>query len=124
MFFTWPRFSRVTIPLRRYHTPSLVRQTSSASIFPPLVSIITVFPPWRVPIPGPLVETGSLVARVCAVAIAGETLGEAEGEGDGEGEGTGDGDGDCVTGDGVEAGGTVIGLSVAAAAFRDRWPKP
>src|ERR1044072_9722378 len=103
MFFTWPRFSRVTIPLRRYHTPSVVRQTSSASIFPPLVSIITGLPPCRVPIPGPLVETGSPVARVCAVEIEGEALGEAEGEGDGEGEGegeaTGKGDGDGTTGE-------------------------
>src|SRR6185295_885749 len=102
MFFTCARFSRVTIPLRRYHTPSLVRQTSSASIFPPLVNIITGLPPCRVPIPGPLVETGSLVARVCAVEINGEAFGEAEGDGEGEGEGegdeTGDGDGDGVTG--------------------------
>ena len=107
MFFTWPRFSRVTIPLRRYHTPSLVRQTSSASIFPPLVSIITGLPPCRVPIPGPLVETGSPVARVCAVEIDGEAFGEAEGEGDGEGPGedeaTGDGDGDAA-GEGVPTG--------------------
>jgi hypothetical protein len=104
MFFTWPRFSRVTIPLRRYHTPSFVRQTSSASIFPPLVSSITGLAPCRVPIPGPLVETGSLVARVCAVEIVGEAFGDAEGEGkgkgDGEGEGTGDGDGGA--GNGVE----------------------
>src|SRR5689334_2569763 len=99
MFFTCPRFSRVTIPLRRYHTPSLVRQTSSASIFPPLVSIITGLPPCRVPIPGPLVETGSPVARVCAVEIDGEAFGSAEGEGDGEGEATGDGEG--ATGDGA-----------------------
>src|SRR6185436_9038688 len=98
MFFTWPRFSRVTIPLRRYHTPSLVRQTSSASIFPPLVSIITGLPPWRVPIPGPLVETGSLVARVCAVEIDGEAFGDAEGEGEG------DGDGEGATGGGVATG--------------------
>src|SRR6185369_13520880 len=108
MFFTWPRFSRVTIPLRRYHTPSLVRQTSSASIFPPLASIITGLPPCRVPIPGPLVETGSPVARVCAVEIDGEAFGEAEGEGDGEGptegEATGDGDGDSPAGEGVAIG--------------------
>ena len=105
MFFTWPRFSRVTIPLRRYHTPSLVRQTSSASIFPPLASIITGLPPCRVPIPGPLVETGSPVERVCAVEIVGEPFAEAEGEGDGEGsfeeEALGDGNGAVATGDGV-----------------------
>jgi hypothetical protein len=106
MFFTCPRFSRVTIPLRRYHTPSLVRQTSSASIFPPLVSIITGLPPCRVPIPGPLVETGSPVARVCAVEIEGEAFGNAEGEGDGEGpleEGV-IGEGDGATGEGVLTG--------------------
>ena len=102
MFFTCPRFSRVTIPLRRYHTPSLVRQTSSASIFPPLVSIITGLPPCRVPIPGPLVETGSLVARVCAVEIDGDALGAAEAEGDGEA--TGDGEGDGANGEGVVTG--------------------
>ena len=104
MFFTWARFSRVTIPLRRYHTPSLVRQTSSASIFPPLASIITGLPPCRVPIPGPLVETGSLVARVCAVEIDGDAFGDAETEGDGKGEGDGDGDGAGATGEGVATG--------------------
>src|SRR5678815_2385439 len=102
MFFTWPRFSRVTIPIRDSHTPSLVRQTSSASIFPPLASIITGLPPCRVPIPGPLVETGSPVARVCAVEIDGETFGDAVGDGDGEGEGDGDGEG--ATGEGVATG--------------------
>lgn len=106
MFFTCPRFSRVTIPLRRYHTPSLVRQTSSASIFPPLVNIITGLPPCRVPIPGPLVETGSLVARVCAVEIEGEAFGDGEGEGDGEGDGCGDADGD---GEGADAVGAGVG---------------
>ena len=104
MFFTCPRFSRVTIPLRRYHTPSLVRQTSSASIFPPLVSIITGLPPCRVPIPGPLVETGSVVARVCAVEMVGEAFGEGEDEGDGEAEGVGEGDGEGATGEGVATG--------------------
>src|SRR6185436_8943985 len=97
MFFTWPRFSRVTIPLRRYHTPSFVRQTSSASIFPPLASIITGLPPCRVPIPGPLVDTGSLVARVWAVAgcDGGVCFGDGpmDGAGDGEGETSGDGAG-------------------------------
>jgi len=90
--------------LRRYHTPSLVRQTSSASIFPPLASIITGLPPCRVPIPGPLVETGSPVERVCAVEMVGEAFGEVEGEGDGEGEGVGDGDGDGSTCEGVATG--------------------
>ena len=84
------------MPLRRYHTPSFVRQTSSASIFPPLVSIITGLPPCRVAIPGPLVETGSLVAPVWAVAgCDGEAFGDGaiDGDGDGEGESSGDGDG-------------------------------
>src|SRR4030095_9860412 len=103
MFFTWPRFSKVTIPLRRYHTPSLVRQTSSASIFPPLASIITGLPPCRAQIPGPLVETGAVVARVCAVeAPAGDGFGVDTGVGDGGGDATGDGEGDSASGDGVE----------------------
>src|SRR4029078_5041691 len=100
MFFTWPRFSRVTIPSRRYHTPSFVRQTSSASIFPPLASIITGLPPCRVPIPGPLVETGSLVARVWSVAGC-ETLAGGVVDGDGDGEGVTAGDGDGVAGAGA-----------------------
>jgi hypothetical protein len=91
----------VTIPLRRYHTPSLVRQTSSASIFPPLASIITGLPPCRVPIPGPLVDTGSPVERVCAVEIVGEAFGETEGEADGEDDRVGDADGAGSTAEGV-----------------------
>ena len=83
------------MPLRRYHTPSFVRQTSSASIFPPVVSIITGLPPCRVPIPGPLVETGSLVERVCDVASFSD--GRGDGEIDGEGDGETSGDGDDVT---------------------------
>src|SRR5215213_21958 len=99
MVFTCPRLSSVTMPLRRYHTPSFVRQTSSASIFPPLVNIITGLPPWRVPIPGPLVETGSLVARVCAVAgCDGDDFGVGATDGDGEGETSGDGDAVVVGG--------------------------
>src|ERR1044071_2556812 len=114
---TWLRLSSVTMPLRRYHTPSFVRQTSSASIFPPLVSIITGLPPCRVPIPGPLVETGSLVARVWSVADC-ETLagGVMADDGDGEGETAGDGDG--VAGGGA-AGVVVTGGSGAAEAFCD-----
>ena len=103
------------MPVRRYHTPSFVRQTSSASIFPPLVSIITGLPPCRVPIPGPLVETGSLVARVWAVAVCDGGVGFCDGviDGDGDGEGETSGDGDGVAGRGVAAS-TVIGDSVAA----------
>src|SRR5215213_9335784 len=107
MVFTWPRLSRLTIPLRRYHTPSFVRQTSSASIFPPLVSIITGLPPCRVPIPGPLVETGSPVARVWAVDGCG---------GNGRGDAAMDGDGDGGAGAGATAS-AVIGDSAAGEAF-------
>ena len=105
------------MPLRRYHTPSFVRQTSSASIFPPLVSIITGLPPCRVAIPGPLVETGSLVARVWSVAdCAAFGDGAMDGDGDGDGEGETAGDGDGVAG-GVATGSTVTGDSVAAEVF-------
>src|SRR5215213_5685570 len=117
MAFTWPRFSRVTIPLRRYHTPSLVRQTSSASIFPPLVSIITGLPPCRVPIPGPLVETGSPVARVWAVDGCdgnGRGDGAMDGDGDGDGETSGDGDGGAGAGATASA---MTGDSAAGDAF-------
>ena len=55
------------MPLRRYQTPSRVRQTSSASILPPLVNTITGLPLF--PIPGPLVETGAVVVRECDVAV-------------------------------------------------------
>ena len=106
------------MPLRRYHTPSFVRQTSSASIFPPLVSIITGLPPCRVPIPGPLVETGSAVERVWAVEnFSGDDrgLGAIEGDGDGEGETSTDGDG---VAEGAATGSTAVtGVSVAAEAF-------
>ena len=106
------------MPLRRYHTPSFVRQTSSASIFPPLVNIITGLPPCRVPIPGPLVETGSLVARVCAVETsATEVFGLGVGVGDGDGEATGEGDGDGAGGVAEGVGATTVDVSVAAAAF-------
>ncbi|HKQ38109.1 MAG TPA: hypothetical protein VJ063_08535, partial [Verrucomicrobiae bacterium] len=76
----------------------MVRQTSSASIFPPLANVITGLPPCRFPIPGPLVETGSVLARVCAalgVPLAGAF---GDGEGDGEGETVGDGDGSAGCG--------------------------
>jgi len=102
------------MPLRRYHTPSFVRQTSSASIFPPLVNIITGLPPCRIPIPGPLVETGSLVARVWAVADCdGDAFGDGAIEGDGDGEGETSNDGDGVAGVGA-TGSAVTEDSVAA----------
>ena|ERR1041385_7269878 len=103
------------MPLRRYHTPSFVRQTSSASIFPPLVSIITGLPPCGVPIPGPLVETGALVARVWSVTDC-AALGDGAMDGDGDGEGETAGDGDGVAGGGATDS-TVTGDSVAAEAF-------
>src|SRR5918994_5576073 len=94
---TWLRLRSVTMPLRRYQSPSLVRQTSSASILPPLVSMMTGLPPCRFPIPGPLVETGSVLERVCDVE---NPVGEGftDGEGDGDGETVGDGEGDVATG--------------------------
>ena len=102
------------MPLRRYHTPSFVRQTSSASIFPPLVNIITGLPPCLFPIPGPLVETGSLVARVWAVTDCdGDDFGDGASEGDGDGEGDTSGDGDGVAGV-VATGSVVTEDSVAA----------
>lgn len=82
------------MPFLRYQTPSRVRQASSASILPPLVKRITGLPPRRVPIPGPLVETGSTLVVVCEVATrVGEDFGVGEGDGDGETEGDGDGAG-------------------------------
>lgn len=99
MALTSLRFSSVTIPLRRYQTPSLVRQTSSASILPPLVVMITGLPPCLVPIPGPLVDTGSEVARVCELEIpAAAVFGDGEGDGAGEGEGAVGPDGCAATG--------------------------
>ena len=78
------------MPARRYQTPSRVRQTSSASILPPLVKSMTGLAPRVLP---PLVETGARLVVVCGVAVrVGD--GFAVGEGDGEGETEGDGDGE------------------------------
>ena len=58
--------------------------------------MITGLPPCLCAIPGPLVDTGSSVARVCDVeteAVFAEGEGDDEGDGDGEGEGTGVGEG-------------------------------
>ena len=108
------------MPLRRYQTPSRVRQTSSASIFPPLVSVMTGLPPCRCPIPGPLVETGSVVERECDVAIAvGDGFTDGDGDGDGEGEGVGS-EGDVTTGS-AGAGATTFGVCVAAEVLRVYW---
>jgi hypothetical protein len=115
MALTLPRFSSVTIPLRRYQTPSLVRQTSSASILPPLVVMITGLPPCLVPIPGPLVDTGSEVARVCELEIpVAEVFGDGEGDGEGEDEGAAGSDGWAATG--CEGTGTATEFEVCVAA--------
>src|SRR5215216_2597506 len=93
------------MPSRLYQTPSRVRQTSSASILPPVVNRITGRPPWRLPMPGPLVETGALVVLECEVASrSGELFGVASGEGDGEAISAGEGDDDCDGGSGVTSG--------------------
>jgi hypothetical protein len=61
--------------------------------------MITGLPPCLFAIPGPLVDTGSSVERVCEVEIPdGAVFGDGEGDGDGDGKGEGDGEGD---GDGV-----------------------
>ena len=87
------------MPLRRYQIPSRVRQTSSASILAPLVSRMTGLPPWRWPIPGPLVETGSVVARECdAEIVAGDGFTDGDGDGEGAWAGDGDEDGSVTTG--------------------------
>lgn len=113
------------MPLRRYQTPSLVRQTSSASILPPLVSTITGLPPCSVAVPGPLVDIGSVDARVCdAAAGAIEGFGDGEGDGDGDGDTLGEGDGSGVsTSSGEAAGAGMVVVSVAAAVVL-RWLKP
>ena len=106
------------MPLRRYQTPSLVRQTSSASTFPPLVNIIIGLLPWRAAMPGPLVETGSRVERVCEVETP---LGEdfAAGVADGDGDGETDGDGDGSVGTGVEMGAATVGFCGTASTTGD-----
>ena len=96
------------MPFLRYQTPSRVRQTSSASILPPLVNRMTGLPPRRVPVPGPLVEMGSRLAVVCNVSMrVGEGFGVGEGDGegetDGEGEGSGGGEVSCAIATGAIA---------------------
>lgn len=96
------------MPFLRYHTPSRVRQTSSASILPPLVNTMTGLLPRLVPMPGPLVETGSTLVVVCAVAMrVGDAFGDGEGEGDGAVEIVGDGDGGGGESSWVTATGTL-----------------
>ncbi len=108
------------MPLRRYQTPSRVRQTSSASILPPLVNTITGLPPCLFAIPGPLVDTGSSVERVCEVetpeiGIFGEGEGDGEGDGDGDGEDAGEGDGDGVSATGCSVTVGMFSFCVLAA---------
>lgn len=82
------------MPFLRYQTPSRVRQTSSASILPPLVRSITGLLPRLVLMPGPLVETGATLVVVCEVATrVGDGFAVGDGEGEGETEGVGDGEG-------------------------------
>ena len=110
------------MPLRRYQTPSRVRQTSSASILTPLVSTMKALPPCLAAIPGPLVEIGSVEVRECEAAFA-ATDGFGDGEGDGEGEATGDGDGSVVKiGSGDVAGREIGELEVVADVLR--WLTP
>ena len=94
--------------------PSLVRQTSSASIFAPLERTITGLPPRLVPIPGPLVETGSTLVRECEVVTRGDAVGVGDGEGEGETDGDGDGaeEGSCAS-----SGVAAVGISVEACTF-------
>jgi hypothetical protein len=55
------------MPLRRYHTPSFVRQAASASILPPVVRIITDLEEDADSVRGGPVETGPSRPAGCAV---------------------------------------------------------
>ena len=70
--------------------------------------------------PGPLVETGSVEARVCTVAT---TFDEVFGDGEGEGETAGEGEGAGV-GEEVGDGSTVTEVCVAAEVVGVRLLKP
>ena len=72
--------------------------------------------------PGPLVETGSVVERECDVAkLAGE--GFTDGDGDGEGETAGNGEGASTTGC-TGAGATTFGAGIAADVLCEYWLIP
>jgi len=121
--FTRPCLSSVTIPSRRYQTPSFVRQTSSASILPPLVRRITGLPPSFLPKPGPLVETGMVDVFACAVTTrCAAGFGGSTGAGEAEAISTGVG---AIMG--VVCGGRTIGpagtpiVDIVCAARRARW---
>lgn len=73
--------------------------------------MMTGLPPRLLPIPGPLVETGSTLVLECEVATLVADLGVGDGEGDGETDGDGDGE---SKGSGVDSGVVVTGISVAA----------
>ena len=69
--------------------------------------------------PGPLVDTGSVVARECdAEEAVGEGL--AVGEGDGEGRTIGGREGDTPTG-WTGAGATMFGGGIVAEVSREYW---
>ena len=57
------------MPLRRYQIPSRVRQTSSASIFPPSVKRMTGLLPFSPAVVGTPVETGLRLDDVCEAAV-------------------------------------------------------
>lgn len=88
---------------------------------------MTALPPCRCAIPGPLVETGSVVARECEAEIP---VGEAfmDGDGEGEGETDGDGEGECegtLTGGSTGASGaTVFDSGAGADVVPDCWLTP
>jgi hypothetical protein len=69
--------------------------------------------------PGPLVDTGSVVERECDAEIpVGE--GFTDGDGDGEGETVGDGEGDITTG-GSGTGATTFSAGIAAELLLVYW---
>ncbi len=89
--FTWSRLRRVTNPLRRYHIPSAVSQTSSALIVVPSVSRIVIGP--RLFAASTFVATGPVLSatRTGSALTVGVGVGVGLGEGDGDGLGRTDG---------------------------------
>jgi hypothetical protein len=79
--------------------------------------MITGFAPVRDPIPGPLVDTGSVVERECEVEIPGCCEDFGDGEVDGDGETVGEGEASITDGAGT-AGATLFGDWVAAEVLR------
>ena len=69
--------------------------------------------------PGPLVDTGSVVERECDVEMpAGE--GFTDGDGEGEGETVGNGEGDSTTGC-TGAGAMMVGAGISAELLLVYW---